>query len=216
MVRGLSGFIGDGAGGALPSMGWTLKDFETFINRAETDTAFEAFLKRKKAQRDSEDSISVSEKRSATDDFNSSRKRARTSNGYEGQSDVDYTSNVGFVPSYNSEPPMNLFSNLRPGGNYTSNFLNSLAADPQGTNSFLAGTSTNMGYTAANPNNRDVYPSSYQSSATSPSHPPNSASSVQNRPYMQVSGGGPPSQSGGVDDVSTDDPKSQEARKLVA
>ncbi|KAI0069014.1 hypothetical protein BV25DRAFT_1925416 [Artomyces pyxidatus] len=47
LLRSLSGFIGDGAGGLLPKLGWTLNDFETFINRSETDTAFESYQRRK-------------------------------------------------------------------------------------------------------------------------------------------------------------------------
>ncbi|KAF8528901.1 hypothetical protein BU17DRAFT_73155 [Hysterangium stoloniferum] len=220
MVRGLSNFIGDGAGGALPSMGWTLKEFEAFINKAETDTAFEAFLKRKKAQQGRDvgaDSASGAEKRPATDDPGSSRKRARSSNGFDGHSDVDYASGVSFATPYTSEPSMNAFSNIRQSATYSSNFLNGLAADPRGTNTFLAGTSTNMGYSASNANSRDVYPSSYPSSATTSSQSPSNAPSIQNRPFMQVSNSGsvPTPPQSGVDETAIDDPKSQEARKLM-
>jgi len=199
-------------------LGWTLKEFEAFINKAETDTAFEAFLKRKKARQGGDvgaDSTSGPEKRSTTDDLGSSRKRARTSNGLDGHADVDYASDVSFATPYTSDP----FSSMRQPATYSSNFLNGLAADPHGTNSFLAGTSTNMGYSASNANSRNMYPSPYPSSATAASQSPNNASSIQNRPFMQVSGSGsgsgPTPPPGGVGEANIEDPKSQEARKLV-
>jgi len=49
LLRGVSAFIGEGAGGLLPKMGWTLSDFNDFINRSETDTAWESYQKRKKS-----------------------------------------------------------------------------------------------------------------------------------------------------------------------
>ncbi|GJJ07378.1 hypothetical protein Clacol_001580 [Clathrus columnatus] len=49
LVRNLSNFIGEGSGGVFkPPLGWTRKEFETFINKAETDTAFEVLMKRRK------------------------------------------------------------------------------------------------------------------------------------------------------------------------
>lgn len=47
LIRSLSGFIGDGAGGLLPKLGWTMRDFEAYVNRSETDTAYESFQRRK-------------------------------------------------------------------------------------------------------------------------------------------------------------------------
>jgi hypothetical protein len=48
LLRSLSSFIGDGAGGILPKMGWDITDFNNFVNRSETDTAWESFQRRKK------------------------------------------------------------------------------------------------------------------------------------------------------------------------
>jgi hypothetical protein len=53
LLRGLSSFIGDGAGGLLPKMGWDMTDFNNFVNRSETDTAWESYQKRKSAPADS-------------------------------------------------------------------------------------------------------------------------------------------------------------------
>ena len=50
LIRSLGNYIGDGLGGILPNMGFDRpQDFLDFINKAETDTAFEGFQRRKKA-----------------------------------------------------------------------------------------------------------------------------------------------------------------------
>jgi hypothetical protein len=48
LLRNLATFIGDGAGGLLPKLGWEMSDFNNFVNRSETDTAWEGYQKRKK------------------------------------------------------------------------------------------------------------------------------------------------------------------------
>lgn len=48
LLRSLSSFIGEGAGGVLPKLGWDLNDFENFVNRAESDTAWESFQRNKR------------------------------------------------------------------------------------------------------------------------------------------------------------------------
>lgn len=48
MLRSLAGFIGDGMGGVLPKLGWDMNDFNTFVNKGETDTAWEGYQARKK------------------------------------------------------------------------------------------------------------------------------------------------------------------------
>jgi hypothetical protein len=50
LLRSLAGFIGDGAGGLLPKLGWDMSDFNKFVNRSETDTAWESYQLRKKSR----------------------------------------------------------------------------------------------------------------------------------------------------------------------
>jgi hypothetical protein len=50
LLKSLSAFIGDGAGGLLTKLGWDATDFNNFVNKSETDTAWESYQKRKKAQ----------------------------------------------------------------------------------------------------------------------------------------------------------------------
>ncbi|KAF8592500.1 hypothetical protein K439DRAFT_1625854 [Ramaria rubella] len=231
IVRSLSGFIGDGAGGALPSMGWTLKEFEAFINKAETDTAFEAFAKRKRAMQDGlvPSPGSGNEKRSAPEDASASRKRPRTStNGsYDSPADVNFTSGVGgsFGSSFTSDPPaMSLYSSVRTAANFNSTFLSGLGSDQQG--SFLTSStpsSTSLGFPApsATTTRQDAFPS-YQPGSNAAPQPPANGSTLPDIPYMQVSNStnGTPSQTSpattSVDDSSLEDSKAQEARKLVA
>lgn len=50
LIRSLGSYIGDGVGGIIPSMGFDRpQDFMDYVNKAETDTAFEGFQRRKKA-----------------------------------------------------------------------------------------------------------------------------------------------------------------------
>jgi hypothetical protein len=48
MLRSLATFIGEGMGGVLPKIGWEQRDFDTFLNKGETDTAWEGYQARKK------------------------------------------------------------------------------------------------------------------------------------------------------------------------
>ncbi|KAH9978037.1 hypothetical protein BGW80DRAFT_1285473 [Lactifluus volemus] len=51
LLRSLSEFIDEGAGGLLPKLGWSMQDFEKFINKSETDTAYESYQRRKREVR---------------------------------------------------------------------------------------------------------------------------------------------------------------------
>ncbi|TRM68290.1 hypothetical protein BD626DRAFT_481303 [Schizophyllum amplum] len=76
LIRSLATFIGDGAGGLLPKIGWDMAEFNNFVNRGETDTAFEGYQRRKKAA-ESGGSASTGQKRSMDDDGGGSSKRAK-------------------------------------------------------------------------------------------------------------------------------------------
>jgi hypothetical protein len=81
LLKGLSSFIGDGAGGFLPKLGWDMAEFNSFVNRSETDTAWESFQKHKKSVGPS---AGQADKRLAEDDMSSGRaKRPRGQRGQE-------------------------------------------------------------------------------------------------------------------------------------
>ncbi|KAH8834130.1 hypothetical protein DL96DRAFT_1579516 [Flagelloscypha sp. PMI_526] len=74
LLKSLAGFIGEGAGGLLPKLGWDQREFQQFVNKGETDTAHESYERRKKEKGDS------GKKRSASDaspSVEEARKRAR-------------------------------------------------------------------------------------------------------------------------------------------
>jgi hypothetical protein len=92
LLRSLASFIGDGAGGILPKLGWEMSDFNNFINRSETDTAWEGYQRRKKAAANAE-AMSSGQKRSADDGPSNLSKKQRTGDAGD--------------PSYSMLLPMN-------------------------------------------------------------------------------------------------------------
>lgn len=60
LLKSVSGFIGDGAGGMLLKLGWDMADFDSFVNKAETDTAWESFQTRKHSLKTSQTSNAMS------------------------------------------------------------------------------------------------------------------------------------------------------------
>ncbi|KAL0581981.1 hypothetical protein V5O48_000039 [Marasmius crinis-equi] len=83
LLKSLSSFIGEGAGGLLPKLGWELSDFNNFVNRSETDTAWEGYQKRKKASASAEVLLNPGQKRPAEDNNSSGSKKPRTSDASE-------------------------------------------------------------------------------------------------------------------------------------
>ncbi|KAF9649631.1 hypothetical protein BDM02DRAFT_3142281 [Thelephora ganbajun] len=84
LLRSLSAFIGEGAGGVLPKLGWSLNDFEDYVNRAETDTAWESFQKHKHERQSAQPEASTSQPATNTrkrpvDDPNSNRHKRQRS-----------------------------------------------------------------------------------------------------------------------------------------
>ena len=85
LLKSLTAFIGEGAGGLLPKLGWNMSDFNEFVNRSETDTAWEGYQRRKKEgptpgqkRLADDDSIALRSKRARTDDA----EPDRGSNGF--------------------------------------------------------------------------------------------------------------------------------------
>ena len=84
LLRSLSAFIGEGAGGVLPKLGWSLNDFENYVNRAETDTAWESYEKHKRDKQPGQPEASTSQqttnsrKRTADDAGPNHNKRRRS------------------------------------------------------------------------------------------------------------------------------------------
>ncbi|KAG6855028.1 hypothetical protein C0991_005957 [Blastosporella zonata] len=79
LLRSVAGFIGEGAGGLLPKLGWDMADFNHFLDRSETDTAWEGYQQRKKGPTGAAGPSILGQKRSAEDDPTlSGAKKARS------------------------------------------------------------------------------------------------------------------------------------------
>ncbi|KAF9469062.1 hypothetical protein BDZ94DRAFT_1245276 [Collybia nuda] len=83
LLRSLASFIGDGAGGLLPKLGWDIADFNNYINRSETDTAWESYQQRKKQT--TEPGSSINKKRPAEDDAAGTHSKKSRGGDSEGE-----------------------------------------------------------------------------------------------------------------------------------
>lgn len=111
LLRSLSSFIGEGAGGLLPKLGWDVNDFNTFINKGETDSAWESYQRHKHDSTAGNasatgGSASTTQKRASEDDpFGIRTKRPRGNSEQNGDAEhADSFSNPMMVPLNNSGP----------------------------------------------------------------------------------------------------------------
>jgi len=230
LLRSLATFVGDGAGGLLPKMGWDLQDFNNFINKGETDTAWEGFQRRKKgSQGKKEDAEAPS---NYTDKFSAQGTQKRPSdvevNGNatkrqrSGEKSSDNTSN-GFpmmvpMPTSSIPPPQagSMFSS-GPSRPQEQDLFPDLLHTTNGSSFFIQPAGPSTQYTSPNAS-MDGYPRSFmspvsmgmeQSSSTFYEPPSTSTSVVQ--PRLQQTG-----ESREDDDIEDDnDPKRNEAFKLI-
>ncbi|KAF8325279.1 uncharacterized protein EI90DRAFT_3073689 [Cantharellus anzutake] len=84
LVRDLGTFLGDGLGGPLlAKTGWDMKSFQDMVSRADSDTAYEAFIKAKNAMISPQNSTGMTSSTSALasggHDLNGTKKRKRSS-----------------------------------------------------------------------------------------------------------------------------------------
>ena len=86
LVKDLGGFLGEGLGGPLlAKTGWDMKSFQDMISRADSDTAYEAFIKAKNViiNKSSQSNVGTNLTTSPLDgtslDLNGSKKRKRSS-----------------------------------------------------------------------------------------------------------------------------------------
>lgn len=130
MLRSLATFIGEGLGGVLPKLGWDLSDFNTWVNKGETDTAWEGYQRRKKLSHQAQADAAVAgtsslnstqgQKRPAEDGSLSGQSKrprgddgeSRASNGFNNLlSPVTSSSNVYPQDSRNLDRPA-MFSDM--------------------------------------------------------------------------------------------------------
>ncbi|EGO01764.1 hypothetical protein SERLA73DRAFT_177248 [Serpula lacrymans var. lacrymans S7.3] len=121
LLKSVSGFISEGFGGLLPKLGWDLSEFNTFLNKSETDTAWESFQRRKHSHSTTQSTGAMSTvlgppstKRPAPeDDHITGGKKPRRMGGSEDKDDPHQSAHDKYsllVPLNPTVPSNNLYS----------------------------------------------------------------------------------------------------------
>jgi len=231
LLRSLSSFIGEGAGGLLPRLGWDLNDFNNFINRSETDSAWESYQRHKQQEQQSETTAGPStatglgQKRASEDDHTMRAKRARGLNDHNG---TDENGSDAFHP-----PPVlvPLGSSGGPSALGTNGLYTSAARPPQSETNLLTeimrGTSGSPMFIPPTPPSNAPTFASQPTSGAGPSYSSynvtsmNAMNSVATPPSMSLGvNSGPPMMGTQVTSHATAeeddiDPKKLEAYKLI-
>lgn len=215
LIRSLGSYIGDGLGGVLPTLGFDRpQEFMDYLNKAETDTAFESFQKRKKTGPSTHDSpnplsVDMGKKRSLDEGILSANKRAKTDLPTNGSSPYllpsPSTSAAAFnAPGHRNSIGPNSFSDLLSGS---------------GSSMYMTGPGTDS------PNHYQNSPAQYPPVFHPPLSMPSGLNSPQPQNYMSppaastatsmASQGPSPPMVPEDDDRPLDDPKLHEATKLI-
>lgn len=105
LLRSLSSFIGDGAGGLLPKLGWDLDDFHNFLNKSETDSAWESYQQHKQKGTDGPQASAGQKRPQEEDPSGSQPKRARGPNEQNGDRERSDSFSNPLMASLNSAGP---------------------------------------------------------------------------------------------------------------
>jgi len=131
LIRSLAGFIGEGTGGLISKLGWEPADFHSFVNKSETDTAWEGYQRRKKSNASGEASSSTQlQKRPVEDEFaQTSRKKSRSDeperdlpNSYP-LGPMNHPIPTGYAPPTRPQERNGMFSDLMKGQNASSLYI---------------------------------------------------------------------------------------------
>ena len=220
LLKSLAAFIGEGAGGLLPKLGWDLNDFNDFINKSETDTAWEGFHRRKKTQNANTDgessnaasSMTLPSKRPADGDPLGSRsKKSRNDdldkddqNGFSLLASLSGSSSIQPQPLYPSAPRLErngIFSEILGGPNGSPMFMHS------------TGASATSQYNGAGRSSLDRYSSSYLPNVNI--NVDHRTSSSYDSPTNSLSHHQDANDTNTDDQDGEDDPKKNEAYKLI-
>jgi hypothetical protein len=222
LLRSVSAFIGDGAGGLLPRMGWTLTDFNNYINKSETDTAWESYQRRKKNAPSASAPLNQPAQKRAAEDTNPNSSRPKRPRGH-GEQDGEGEDRLSLlVPMNNSAPHLAVYptnTNTRPAqdGHLFADLMKGSTGSPMFARSPTSTTSPTQ-YGGAPSSNVNTYQTSYMAPLNM-----NVDSSLSSLPFSSSST--PPSmqqrltQLNQRQDVASDDdddPNRNEAYKLIA
>jgi hypothetical protein len=207
LLRGLAAFIGEGAGGFLPKLGWDATDFNNFINKSETDTAWEGYQKRKKAQVSGAGPPTMqSRKRASEDDLGNRSKKARNDDNSLEDRQNGFSLLVQMPQS--SVAPPSLYSTSPQSQERPAMFAELM----QGPNEMFMQPSTSAKsaqYPAPSASNLNSYPPSYVPGVNMNMEQPMSSSDGSSQGMQRTNQVEPP------DEMDDDDPKKSEAFKLI-
>lgn len=143
LLRSLATFIDEGAGGLLPKLGWELSDFNAFINKSETDTAWEGYQRRKKHGSESGSSgpVASAQKRSAEESAGGRAKKSRSGekegeysqNGFPLLTPVNAASlaaNTMYPASSRSQDVNGMFSDLMRSASHSPSYMHQASPPP--------------------------------------------------------------------------------------
>jgi hypothetical protein len=209
LLRGLATFIGEGAGGFLPKLGWEVGDFNNFVSKSETDTAWEGYQKRKKSQVPETGTATMQGRKRTVDDdplLNRSKKARNDDNSLD-----DRQNGFSLLVPQSSVAPQSLY----PPGPQTQErppIFTELMQGPNGSQIFMqASTSANSAqYSGAPGSNLNGYPPSYDAGVNMNMEQPLSSSYGSAQGMQRSNAVEPPDE---MDDE--DDPKKNEAYKLI-
>ena len=226
LLKSLASFIGEGAGGLLPKLGWNLGDFNDFINRSETDTAWEGYHRRKKAREaDGQASGTTNasgttqpQKRPSDSDSVNPRAKKPRNEDHDSEANQNGFSMLVPMPATTHPPPSNLYGTA-PSAPERNGLFSDLLRGPNGSPMFMppSAPTNSSQYAASGAPNIDGFGPSYMSSvnmgidqplASSPYDSPTSAPVSQQRLQQ-------PESASGDEIEQDDDPKKNEAYKLI-
>ncbi|KAF8505529.1 hypothetical protein F5888DRAFT_1649819 [Russula emetica] len=217
-LRSLGEFIGDGAGGLLSKLGWSMQDFDKFVNKSETDTAYESFQQRKREGQPGSGSSAQtsSRKRPADDDTANNAKKARAAGERD---DTEHRTDAFpvLMPLNSVASSSNLYTSRSP---QDSSLFSDLLRGSNGSPMLMPGPSSPSSYTASS---SQVPPSngSYQSSYVTPLNMGVDSTTISSMSFVNnASTPTIPQQSrpsvGAIEEIDLVDPKSMEAQKLIS
>ena len=209
LLRGVAAFIGEGAGGLLPKLGWDATEFNNFINKSETDTAWEGYHKRKKAQGSGAPATMQNRKRASEDDLASRSKKPRNEDNSLDDRQNGFSMLVQ-VPQSSATTP-SLYS-ASPQTQERPTMFSDLMQAPNGSQIFMQpSTSANSAqYPSPSVSNLGSYPPSYVPGVNMSMEQPLASSDGSSQGMPRPNAVEPPDE---IDDE--DDPKKNEAYKLI-
>lgn len=217
-LRSLTEFIGDGAGGLLSKLGWSMQDFEKFVNKSETDTAYESFQRRKREgpATPASSAPATSLKRASEDDTAGNSKRARRPSDRD---DTERTTDAFpvLVPMNPVTSSSNLYTSRSPP---ETSLFSDLMRGPNGSPMLMPGPSSPSSY-ATSSSQVPQSNGSYQGSYVTPLNMGVDSATISSMPFVNNASTSTTQQQsrpsvGAIDELDAIDPKNVEAQKLIS